>query len=93
MGSIARLSADGNDIYAVGDATLFRVRWDGRALALDTSALLEAYRARDALRGHEVSWSGGRGTAAGIDGAGRLVVELAGGGRTALSAGEVHLLR
>ena len=56
-----------------------------------TSALLQAYRARDALRGHEVAWSGGRGTAAGIDGAGRLVVELAGGGRTALSAGEVHL--
>jgi BirA family biotin operon repressor/biotin-[acetyl-CoA-carboxylase] ligase len=64
-----------------------------RALALDTSALLEAYRVRDALRGHEVSWSGGRGTGAGIDGAGRLVVELADGGRTALSAGEVHLLR
>jgi BirA family biotin operon repressor/biotin-[acetyl-CoA-carboxylase] ligase len=64
-----------------------------RALALNTSALLEAYRARDALRGHEVSWSGGRGTAAGIDGAGRLVVDLAEGGRTALSAGEVHLLR
>ncbi len=64
-----------------------------RALALDTSALLDAYRARDALRGHEVSWSEGRGTAAGIDGAGRLVVQLADGGRTALSAGEVHLLR
>ena len=64
-----------------------------RALALDDAALLEAYRARDALRGHEVAWSGGRGTAAGIDGAGRLVVELADGGRTALSAGEVHLLR
>jgi BirA family biotin operon repressor/biotin-[acetyl-CoA-carboxylase] ligase len=63
------------------------------ALALDTSALLDAYRARDALRGREVSWSGGRGTAVGIDGAGRLVVELADGGRTALSAGEVHLLR
>lgn len=62
-------------------------------LALDTSALLEAYRARDALRGHEVSWSGGRGTAAGIDGVGRLVVERADGGRTALSAGEVHLVR
>jgi biotin-(acetyl-CoA carboxylase) ligase len=31
--------------------------------------------------------------AAGIDGAGRLVVELGDGGRTALSAGEVHLLR
>jgi BirA family biotin operon repressor/biotin-[acetyl-CoA-carboxylase] ligase len=64
-----------------------------RALALDTSALLGAYRARDALRGHEVSWSGGGGTAAGVDGAGRLVVELADGRRTALSAGEVHLLR
>jgi BirA family biotin operon repressor/biotin-[acetyl-CoA-carboxylase] ligase len=61
------------------------------ALALDDAALLDAYRARDALRGREVSWSGGRGRAAGIDGTGRLVVELAEGGRTALSAGEVHL--
>ena len=64
-----------------------------RVLALDDSALLQAYRDRDALRGHEVAWSGGRGTAAGVDGVGRLVVELAGGGRTALSAGEVHLVR
>jgi hypothetical protein len=31
--------------------------------------------------------------AAGIDGAGRLIVELSGGGRTALDAGEVHLGR
>ena len=38
-------------------------------------------------------WSGGAGTAAGIDGEGRLVVELADGGRTALDAGEVHLQR
>ena len=64
-----------------------------RVLTLEASTLLEAYRTRDALRGHEVAWSGGRGMAAGIDGAGRLVVELVGGGRTALSAGEVHLLR
>ena len=64
-----------------------------RALALDSVALLEAYRARDALRGHEVAWAEGRGRAAGVDGAGRLVVELPGGGRTALDAGEVHLLR
>jgi BirA family transcriptional regulator, biotin operon repressor / biotin---[acetyl-CoA-carboxylase] ligase len=62
-------------------------------LALDDTALLAAYRDRDALRGQEVAWAGGSGRAAGIDGAGRLVVELAGGGRTALSAGEVHLLR
>ena len=64
-----------------------------RALALDDTALLEAYRGRDALRGQEVAWAGGRGTAGGVDGAGRLVVELADGGRTALSAGEVHLAR
>jgi hypothetical protein len=33
--SIARLSADGGDIYVVGDTSLLRVRWDGRALELD----------------------------------------------------------
>ena len=33
--SIARLSADGNDIYVVGDSSLYRVRWDGTHLALD----------------------------------------------------------
>ena len=32
--SIARLSADGDYIYVVGDTSLMRVRWDGR-LALD----------------------------------------------------------
>ena len=54
--------------------------------------ILDAYRARDALRGRELTWSGGgRGRAEGIDGEGRLVVALAdGGGRAhaALSAGE-----
>jgi BirA family transcriptional regulator, biotin operon repressor / biotin---[acetyl-CoA-carboxylase] ligase len=64
-----------------------------RALALDSVALLETYRARDALRGKELAWDGGRGVGAGVDGAGRLVVALPGGGRTALDAGEVHLLR
>jgi BirA family transcriptional regulator, biotin operon repressor / biotin---[acetyl-CoA-carboxylase] ligase len=63
-----------------------------RTLAADTTTLLDAYRARDALRGREIAWNGGRGRAAGIDGAGRLVVELPTGGRTALEAGEVHLL-
>jgi len=33
--SIARLSADGNDVYVVGDTSLLRARWDGRALTLD----------------------------------------------------------
>jgi BirA family biotin operon repressor/biotin-[acetyl-CoA-carboxylase] ligase len=62
-----------------------------RTLSLAPADVLDAWRARDALTGREISWSGGRGTAAGIDGDGRLVVELAGGGRTALDAGEVHL--
>jgi BirA family transcriptional regulator, biotin operon repressor / biotin---[acetyl-CoA-carboxylase] ligase len=52
---------------------------------------LAAWRARDALHGREIAWGSGRGRAEGIDGAGRLVVALAGGGRTTLDAGEVHL--
>jgi biotin-(acetyl-CoA carboxylase) ligase len=60
-------------------------------LAEPPEATLEAWRERDALRGREISWTGGAGRAEGIDGLGRLVVELAEGGRTALGAGEVHL--
>lgn len=44
--SIARLSADGDDIYVVGDASLFRVRWDGASLVLD-DALSTPYRTID----------------------------------------------
>ena len=62
-----------------------------RALALDDAALLDAWRARDALLGREIAWASGRGRALGVDAGGRLVVELAGGERTALEAGEVHL--
>jgi BirA family biotin operon repressor/biotin-[acetyl-CoA-carboxylase] ligase len=61
-------------------------------------ATLEAWRSRDALRGREIAWgtqSAGsparHGRAEGIDGDGRLIVALAEGGRTTLSAGEVHL--
>jgi BirA family biotin operon repressor/biotin-[acetyl-CoA-carboxylase] ligase len=62
-----------------------------RRLAEPAERTLDAWRARDALRGREIAWSGGEGRAEGVDGAGRLVVELAGDGRTALDAGEVHL--
>ena len=62
-----------------------------RRLAEDTETTLEAWRARDALVGREIAWSGGSGVAAGVDSAGRLVVELPGGGKTSLGAGEVHL--
>jgi BirA family biotin operon repressor/biotin-[acetyl-CoA-carboxylase] ligase len=62
-----------------------------RALALPAAELLDAWRARDALLGRRISWSRGEGTAAGLDGEGRLVVDLDGGGHVALDAGEVHL--
>jgi BirA family biotin operon repressor/biotin-[acetyl-CoA-carboxylase] ligase len=67
-------------------------------LSETTQTILEAWRARDALCGHRISWGpsapgGGvrSGEAQGIDGAGRLVVSLAAGGHVALEAGEVHL--
>jgi BirA family transcriptional regulator, biotin operon repressor / biotin---[acetyl-CoA-carboxylase] ligase len=62
-------------------------RWLGESPA----AALDAWRARDALLGREVSWSGGSGQAVGVDDGGRLVVELGDGVSTALEAGEVHL--
>ncbi|MEA2248978.1 MAG: BirA family transcriptional regulator [Solirubrobacteraceae bacterium] len=84
----ATLGLEPQDVSSVLEGILVEL---GRALALETPALLDAWRARDALRGRMIAWAGGRGRAAGIDGDGRLVVELAGGGQTALEAGEVHL--
>ncbi|MGK2948411.1 MAG: hypothetical protein ACSLFP_07545 [Acidimicrobiales bacterium] len=43
--SIARLSADGDDIYVVGDTSLLRVRWVGGALELDDTFVVP-YRTR-----------------------------------------------
>ncbi len=63
-----------------------------RRLVQAPETTLEAWRARDALRGREIAWLDGRGRAEGIDGTGRLVVALADGGRTTLAAGEVHLI-
>jgi BirA family biotin operon repressor/biotin-[acetyl-CoA-carboxylase] ligase len=64
-----------------------------RRLGEDAATALGAWRARDALRGREIAWSAGHGRAAGIDGDGRLVVALEGGGHTTIGAGEVHLER
>ncbi|MDO8362393.1 MAG: hypothetical protein Q7V88_05815 [Actinomycetota bacterium] len=50
--SIARLSADGDDIYVVGDTSLLRVGWDGSALRLDPS-FRAAYRT---LAGQTYGW-------------------------------------
>jgi len=76
------------DIPAVLDRLLRELE---TTLALDDATLLAAYREVDGLRGREISWTGGTGVAAGIDGSGRLVVDLPSGGQTALEAGEVHL--
>jgi BirA family transcriptional regulator, biotin operon repressor / biotin---[acetyl-CoA-carboxylase] ligase len=61
----------------------------------DASAILAAYRERDALAGEPITWIEGAGTrsgrAAGIDEHGRLVVFAEAGERIALDAGEVHL--
>lgn len=70
-----------------------------RRLAEPAASMLEVYRARDALNGREIEWGTARageerpyrGRAQGVDGTGRLIVALAGGGHTALDAGEVHL--
>jgi BirA family biotin operon repressor/biotin-[acetyl-CoA-carboxylase] ligase len=63
----------------------------GRRLGEDAESALAAWRERDALRGRAISWNGGRGRADGIDGDGRLVVALEGGGHTAVGAGEIHI--
>jgi BirA family transcriptional regulator, biotin operon repressor / biotin---[acetyl-CoA-carboxylase] ligase len=63
----------------------------GRWVSMPPEELLGAYRARDALSGRRISWDGGEGVAGGIDQQGHLVVEVEGGERIALGAGEVHL--
>ncbi|MFL5780160.1 MAG: biotin--[acetyl-CoA-carboxylase] ligase [Thermoleophilaceae bacterium] len=62
--------------------------WLGRGVP----EVLEAWRARDALRGEHLRWDGGSGVAAGIDDGGSLLVETD-GGLVTLGAGEVHLQR
>ena len=61
-----------------------------RRLGDRVEQVLDAWRSRDALYGLTVAWSGGEGTARGVDEQGRLLVELAGAVH-ALDAGEVHL--
>jgi BirA family biotin operon repressor/biotin-[acetyl-CoA-carboxylase] ligase len=62
-------------------------------LAAGEAEVLAELRRRDALADRKVRWDGGEGTARGIDGAGRLIVERPDGATTALDAGEVHLAR
>ena len=50
--SIARLSADGNTVYVVGDHSLFRLQWNGSSLELD-SAFTPRYRT---IEGQTYGW-------------------------------------
>jgi len=61
-------------------------------LEADRGAILDAWRRRDALRGREISWSGGSGVADGIDDSGDRLVLGTGGECFVLGAGEVHLV-
>jgi BirA family transcriptional regulator, biotin operon repressor / biotin---[acetyl-CoA-carboxylase] ligase len=83
-GTLGRSEEDVEVVLAAILAAL--ARW----LAEPQDALLEAWRGRDALAGRHITWTGGSGVACGIDGNGRLVVDVD-GGRTALEAGEVHI--
>ena len=65
----------------------------GRWVEEGPSAVLEAWRDRDALKGREVAWDGGSGVADGVDDRGYLLVVTPSGGRIAVGAGEVHLTR
>jgi BirA family biotin operon repressor/biotin-[acetyl-CoA-carboxylase] ligase len=61
-------------------------------LAQAPEQIVADWRERDALRGSQVRWHQGEGTARGIDDSGGLIVETR-SGRVTLDAGEVHLLR
>lgn len=62
-----------------------------RWLEAPSDQILPAWRARDALEGRQVRWTGGSGTASGIDDGGNLLVREADGSIRQLVSGEVHL--
>lgn len=78
--------ASAEEARVVLDAQL--TRW----VTKERGEVLEAWRARDALRGREVTWDGGSGVADGVDERGSLLVIAPDGRRLALGAGEVHLV-
>ena len=59
-----------------------------RWLAAEPAGILEAWRARDGLRGSNIRWSDGEGRAAGVDDTGALLVRTP-EGMVRLTAGEV----
>jgi BirA family biotin operon repressor/biotin-[acetyl-CoA-carboxylase] ligase len=87
---IGRAASLGLEPAAVEDVLVRTLVALEACLSLPTERALEEWQARDALHGRAVSWAAGSGTAAGIDAAGRLLVDTRSGTVT-LEAGEVHL--
>ena len=85
--ALESLGASRWSLGVVLDALLLALE---RRLTEPPERVLEAWRERDALRGSQISWRDGEGTAAGVDDTGaRLVATRT--GRVTLHAGEVHL--
>lgn len=82
----------GLDPEAVEPALQRLMRHLGAWISAAPERVLEAVRARDALRDQQVRWAHGAGRAAGLDSDGRLLV-VTDQGQVALEAGEVHLVR
>jgi BirA family biotin operon repressor/biotin-[acetyl-CoA-carboxylase] ligase len=87
-GRAATLALEPRAIEPTLDALLAALE---ERLAQDPGVLLGVFRERDALLGRAVRWRDGEGIAAGVDEAGRLLVDEPGGTRRSLDAGEVHL--
>jgi hypothetical protein len=87
--SIARLSADGDRVYLVGDHTIVRYRWDGRALALDDDWSFRYRTADDQSYGWDPVVAGGHVWFM-DNGEHRYAGTMRGAG---VAAGPVHLVR
>jgi BirA family biotin operon repressor/biotin-[acetyl-CoA-carboxylase] ligase len=75
---------------AVRDALAALNRELSRWVSAPKDEVLATYRRRDSLRGREIEWADGSGTASGIADDGNLLVQTA-AGEVSLGAGEVHL--
>jgi hypothetical protein len=87
--SIARLSADGDTLYLVGDRTIFRYRWTGERLELDRDWRHRYRRSPSQGYGWDVALAGGHAWFM-DNGEHDYVVTMLGAG---LAAGPVHLIR
>ncbi|MEA2480978.1 MAG: BirA family transcriptional regulator [Thermoleophilaceae bacterium] len=86
------LRASGIDVAGPGEALERLLPELGEWLVEAPGPVLAAWRERDALRGERITWSGGAGTARGIDDDGSLIVATD-AGTERLRSGEVRKVR